>query len=399
MEYVSFLKKQYKESNITENYREVFSSSDTIHLNFKIHGMPAFIVPCGEVFRNLLSIYKTNTDVCMLRASLPGVAVSQFARKCLIDEIVLSNDIEGVSSTRREISNVLDYSDDRKSIRFRGLVNKYRKLQEGEAVAVKSCEDIRAIYDELVSVEVLEENRKNAPDGKIFRKDSVSVESGAGKEIHRGVYPESEIISAMDSALFFLNNAETEPLIRIAGFHYMFGYIHPFYDGNGRTSRFISSYLLSEELDSLIGYRLSYTIKEHISDYYSAFKVCNDSRNMGDMTPFVITFLEILRDAMDQLRNALQDRYDKFNHYDRVIMENSVLGGEKNRPLSNLLLQAALFSEEGISTSELTDVLEISRTTLRERLNELEAQGYLDSHKEGRVIYYRLKLNSILNNN
>lgn len=395
MEYESFFKKRYKEIDITEEYNRVFLSQDTIHLNFSIHDKPAFIVLCGDVYKNMIAICRLNKDICMLRMGLPGVAVSQFARRCLIDEIVLSNDIEGVSSTRREISDVLDRVKPQNKCRFLGLVNKYQKLQEDETVPLKCCKDIRAIYDELVLDEVLEENEKNAPDGEIFRKESVSVESVTGKTIHQGVYPESEIISTMESALSFLNNDGLDPLVRIAGFHYLFGYIHPFYDGNGRTSRFISSYLLSKELDPLIGYRLSYTIKENISDYYSAFKICNDVRNMGDMTPFVIIFLEILRKAMEQLKNALQERAEQFEHYDRLIKINGTLHTEKNYSLSNLLLQAALFAESGINTKELLQVLDISRTTLKDRLDELEAHKYIISHKEGRVIYYKLNLDAL----
>lgn len=90
----------------------------------------------------------------------------------------------------------------------------------------------------------------------------------------------------MEKALQFLHTDSCDYLLRIAVFHYLFGYIHPFYDGNGRTSRFISSYLLSQKLNSSIGYRLSYTIKEHLPQYHEAFKICNHYNNKGDLTPF-----------------------------------------------------------------------------------------------------------------
>ena len=80
-------------------------------------------------------------------------------------------------------------------------------------------------------------------------------------------------------------------MIRIAIFHYLFGYIHPFYDGNGRTSRFINSYLLSKKLQFLVSYKLSYTIKENMNSYYKSFKETNDEKNKGNLSFFVISFL------------------------------------------------------------------------------------------------------------
>lgn len=395
MEYIPYIKRRYQEKNIEEIYQRDYTDPNTIRLDFLIHEKPAFIVPTPEIFRNIIDILKLNKDVSLIRNNLPGAAIEQFTRRCLIDEIILSNGIEGVSSTRREINEVLDSLKTGHRIRFQGLVNKYQKLQEDETVSLRSCEDVRTLYDTLVLEEVLSENEENAPDGDLFRKDSVSVENAIGKTIHQGVFPENRIIAAMESALSFLNNEKVEALIRIAGFHYLFGYIHPFYDGNGRTSRFISSYLLSKELDPLIGYRLSYTIKEHISEYYAAFKCCNDVRNLGDITPFVIVFLEILREAMEQLKNALQERERRLKVYERYIRNQPLTGSEKCYPLSYLLLQASLFSERGIRTKELLQILEISRSTLKDRLGDLEDHGYVLSHRDGREMFYRLDLNTL----
>ncbi len=36
-------------------------------------------------------------------------------------------------------------------------------------------------------------------------------------------------------------------LVSIAVFHYLFGYVHPFYDGNGRMARYLSSIFCSEK--------------------------------------------------------------------------------------------------------------------------------------------------------
>ena len=54
----------------------------------------------SDVYRILLQIQKIDKQVQLLCKELPRAALRQFAQKCLVDEIVLTNDIEGVNSTR-----------------------------------------------------------------------------------------------------------------------------------------------------------------------------------------------------------------------------------------------------------------------------------------------------------
>ncbi len=60
------------------------------------------------------------------------------------------------------------------------------KLITKDSIALASCKDIRALYDEMFLDEVIAEDAHHAPDGKIFRKGSTSVYSGANKIIHTG---------------------------------------------------------------------------------------------------------------------------------------------------------------------------------------------------------------------
>ena len=233
---------------------------------------------------------------------------------------------------------------------------------------------------------------KDAPDGVIFRKDSVSVSNAAQKEIHRGLYPENKIIEAMDHALAFLNGDSCDPLVRISAFHYLVGYIHPFYNGNGRLSRFISSYLLSDELNFLIGYRLSYTVKDNIKQYYDSFKVCNSVRNRGDLTPFVLSFLDIIQKAMKQLEAALLRRKADYDKYMKMISRHPFGEKEKDGDLLGYLIQASLFSGHGIATKMLEGMLGISYTPLKNRLAILRQEQLLVEEKIGREKFYRLNL-------
>ena len=191
MEYKTLEKIYYSSPNDYEKiYLERYNGDYTHRLHFDIGGNKAFFIVTPDIQKKMLSIQRMDKTVSRLCAQLPGKAIEQFTKRCLIDELVLTNSIEGVSSTRREMYEVLEgMGRGEAKKRFTGLTQKYIMLQRGEGIRLETCEDIRKIYDELVLPEVTDEDPKNAPDGVLFRKDSVSVCSGAQKEIHRGRTP------------------------------------------------------------------------------------------------------------------------------------------------------------------------------------------------------------------
>lgn len=369
-------------------YEKRLHDDDTLQLGICINEFPAFVCQTSEIFKLIISIERTDKKIHQLCGELPNIAIEQFANRCIIDEILLTNHIEGVHSTRKEIGEILqDLSAQDKRNRFVGLINKYMALMKGEKLAFSSCQDIRKVYDDMFYEEIKATDPGDLPDGKIFRKDSVSVYSDADKEIHHGLFPESKIISTMEQALTILNNEDIDFLIRIAVFHYLFGYIHPFYDGNGRTSRFISSYLLSQELHHLIGFRLSYTIKENIRKYYEAFKICNHLNNRGELTPFVEMFLRIVDISMYQLFEALTERKIRLEYYSVLI---PILPNARNQDISHLydyLIQARLFSNIGISREELLHYMELSENTLRSRLKSIPENLLIQNRQKGKKFY------------
>jgi len=352
------LKNLYYSNNeiYAQEYLDRFNSSEAVKLNFYIGEHQAFFLENAEVMKVAFNIAKLDKKIGELCNELPGAAIDQYSKKCLIDEIVITNKIEGVHSSRKEIGEALDIlelqvKNKGKHQRFLSLVNKYLKLIMQENVSLESCQDIREIYDEVFLEEVIHENPANKPDGEIFRKEVVTVHSETDKVIHTGLIPERKIIESMTQALIFLNNDSVEELFRVCIFHYLLEYIHPFYDGNGRLGRFILSYGISKTLTPLISFRISETIKENIGAYYKAFKICNDQRNLGDITPFLLMQLEMIFEAMKELKNSLSEKLATWNKYEEVIKKK--YSDFELLRLYSFLIQAALFSEKGISMMEL----------------------------------------------
>jgi Fic family protein len=258
-----------------------------------------------------------------------------------------------------------------KQSRLYGLVQKYRMLMESEEISLKTCGDIRKIYDELALAEIEADVKENLPDGLFFRKQSVSVQNEHMKVIHKGLMPEEKIITSMTQALNILNDDSIEILTRIAMFHYFFGYIHPFYDGNGRMSRFISSYLLAKELNPLISYQLSYTIKNNIGQYYKGFEVVNHKANRGDLTPFILIFLEIVEKSVDHLCSVLEDKKYQLNYFKNII-ESTFTEDDTSKMIIYALTQNALFGLEPMSVKELAKSIGKSYATVNNRLKGMK---------------------------
>ena len=199
--------------------------------------------------------------------------------------------------------------------------------------------------------------------------------------------PERKIIETFEQSLLVLNNDDIDIFVRIAVFHYLFGYIHPFYDGNGRTSRFISSYLLSRQLTPLIGFRLSYTIKENISKYYKAFEICNDLHNKGELTPFIEMFLNIVKISMQQLLETLKEKKQKWDYYSECIIYLPMTDDSDIVCLYDLLIKATLFSNIGISRYELVQMCERSDNTVRRKLKMIPEYLLVENRQKSRKFY------------
>lgn len=377
-----------------ELYQRRINSESTYLFDFKVNGYNGFVVINHNILQNIDKIMALDKKLQELIYHVPEIALRQYTKKCLIDEIRMTNQIEGVNSTKKEINDILN-SNEKKAAKKRlyGLVKKYQLLEE-EDISLEKCEDIRDLYDELVLAEVSEEDSRNIPDGVLFRKEVVYVESSSRKKIHKGIYPEEKIIQYMTDGLNILNNKEYNFLIRIAVFHYIFGYIHPFYDGNGRTSRFISSYLMSLKLEFLVSYRLSYTIKENINLYYKIFKEANDIKNRGDLTKFVTEFLSIISKSMEDLCYSLEERENKLNYFWNIINEKYP-DDEKKQAIIFILVQNSLFGDSGLSIDEIKSISEVGISKTRNLLKELKEQNIVSVTKEGNKNIYELELNSL----
>lgn len=397
MKFISLTKYfyQHTQEEYETEYIRRLEAPFTVHFNIPIHqynrknAYPAFLCYTGEILRLVEKFYKTYEQFLYTVNTVPPVVLYQFTRLSIVEEVKSTNDIEGVRSTKKEIREIIEKKGTHYH-RLQSVVHQYLELLGEEEIKFDTCQDIRNFYDDFTHQEITQENPQNRLDGSLFRKEPVQIEAATGKTIHQGLYPESRIIEALDQALRILHSEEYPLLIRLALFHYFFVYIHPFYDGNGRTDRFITSYFLSRQFHRLLAVRLSIYIKRNKGRYYHMLEEADSERNRGDMTPFVMGFLDILIGSTEDTIGVLSRKNEQMRKYESRI-DAFQLKDKLLKEIYITLLQAALFYGEGISMADLMKVTGKNRGTIQKRIDEIPG-NHLIVTKAGKTNYYKLNL-------
>lgn len=382
-------------------FNKRFNSNSTIKFDLLINDNQAFFNYDSEIMTLVSKINSINYRLNEIFERLPDIAKEQYIRKSLIDEVQYTNQIEGVISTRKDINDLITEIE-KKSVtcnRFEGIVNKYLMLNH-EKIQFDDANDIRKLYDEMLYNEIKTEDESNLPDGVIFRKDVVHIHKSDEKVVHNGLMPESKIIDYINKALEILNSESIDVLVRVSIFHYLFGYIHPFYDGNGRINRFIASYILSKHFNEVVGFRLSMTIKENLSQYLDAFNQTNDSRNKGDLSTFVYEFLDIIYKSFQKTELYALEKLQEFNKYiKKVDSISQIYEMHKNKDdIKNLLLiliQCSIFGDFGINKTNITKILGKGNTKVAEYLGVLKQYNLCIDVQSGKNHYFKCNLNEL----
>ncbi|MGJ0183906.1 Fic family protein [Corynebacterium glyciniphilum] len=143
-------------------------------------------------------------------------------------------------------------------------------------------------------------------------------------------------------------------LIRAVSAHFIFENVHPFYDGNGRTGRYLLAMDLTRSLSPVAWLSLSATIADNKDRYYTAFRNAESPMNRGDASTFVSELLDIIAEAQGRLCTDLELRTAQMARmFERITEldtdEKSPSAGTPKGTLTVLSIigQASLFGERG----------------------------------------------------
>lgn len=119
-------------------------------------------------------IMRSSSKILELRSVLPGIASDKIFHEYLVNEIINTNDIEGVKTTSKEvteaISNIRNNSGG--NLRLKSFIRMYLEIETGRKPDITTLKDIRDIWDSLLEGEI---SAEDMPDGELFRNSRVRI--------------------------------------------------------------------------------------------------------------------------------------------------------------------------------------------------------------------------------
>nr|WP_236781634.1 Fic family protein [Bacillus altitudinis] len=240
----------------------------------------------------------------------------------------------------------------------------------------KTVRDFRELYDDLVSKEI---ESSNEPDGRLFRKGYVEVNNGLSIT-HIGVSTEDKIIECLNTLITYLEDDEHPELYRYMVAHYFYEYVHPFYDGNGRTGRLLVCSYLSRYLERYSAITFSYAVNKNKNKYYKALEGVPNPLNKGELTFYLMDMLELLSMGQEEIIEDLEISLGKRERIAKFFNEDFVESSRDKWLILKFMVDISVFvnNDANISITKLMDAVNITRYKVDKIVSELESEGYIE---------------------
>jgi Fic family protein len=246
---------------------------------------------------------------------LPSIALKSIKESLTLEWTYNSNSIEGNTLTLVETKLIIE----------EGITIKGKSLREhfeavNHQVAIEMIESLvdknhlLNVHDILIVNGVVLQNIEKEYAGR-YRTSGVRI-SGANF-----VPPNAlKIDDLMTELINWVNEYPIDIVIKAAIFHHRFVWIHPFFDGNGRTARLIFNLLLMQA-----GFPPAIILKNDRKKYYDAL---NNSNN-GDYSKLLLLVLQALERSLDIYLASLTNTYEDYLPVSQIVEDPHIPYGQE----------------------------------------------------------------------
>ena len=198
----------------------------------------------NEIVNYITEIDKNRYQVSSVKIS--GSVASRLRKNSKKKSSYASNKIEGNPLSEKQVDEVIERDERKHFLKPEQEVRNYflalnfleEKAKNKEKFSRKLILDVQKLVEKGASKEKIG-LRGPTPPGVLF----AVYDSQTGNPDY--IPPEySDVPDLLDELIEYVNTTDDHPLIKAAVVHYQMVTIHPFEDGNGRTARLLSGYIL-----------------------------------------------------------------------------------------------------------------------------------------------------------
>jgi Fic family protein len=241
---------------------------------------------------------------------LSGPAVQRLRENMALEWTYHSNSIEGNTLTLQETRVVIE---DGMTVRGKSLREHFEALNHNEAIGF--VEGLAKPDYKLTSRDVLDVHALVVQN---IEKEFAGRYRNAGVRIAGANFVPPNVLKIdvlMDELISWANDEteELQAIVKATVFHHRFVWIHPFFDGNGRTARLLTNLFLMKD-----GYPPAIILKNDRLKYYTAL----NRANQGNYDKLLLLILQALERSLDIYLTTLNNNYDDYQPISDLVEEH-----------------------------------------------------------------------------
>jgi Fic family protein len=227
-----------------------------------------------------------------------------------------------------------------------------------------------------------------------FRDDEVFIWDKTNTIIFKPMASE-KIEKCLNNLVTWVNTHSDEdfihPVIRASIIHFYLVYVHPFFDGNGRTARALFYfYLLKNQYEFFKYFSISALIAKQREKYYKVIKDVEDYDN--DLTYFLLYLADVVSKSIDEILDRIVRKYQS----DIISKNLDTRGIYLNKRQKKLIKVLIDHDQKNITTRRYEKIFKVSYGTARSDLNEMTENGLLQKRKIGKGFVYSTNFEACL---
>jgi Fic family protein len=243
---------------------------------------------------------------------IPAIQLRSIKESLSLEWTYNSNRIEGNTITLQETQLIIEEGI---TVKGKSLREHFETLNHHDAIEFVEClaqKNSTLSASEILEVHALVLQR--------IEKDFAGRYRSSGVRITQANFTPPNALKVdgyMQELLTWLKaeGKELPFLVKVAIFHHRFVWVHPFFDGNGRTVRLLQNLLLMRQ-----GYPPAVVLANDRKKYYRALNLANT----GDYKGIVLLLLQALERSLDIYLSALENTQEDYKTLGNIVEEPSV---------------------------------------------------------------------------